>query len=58
MLQQMIHHHLNTNQVFYEIQLLMEHLKMQKELSQQTFPVFQDVFSITLFVFQDVLKTS
>ena len=27
-------------------------------LSQQTFLVFQDVFSVTLFVFQDLLKTS
>ena len=26
--------------------------------SQQTFLVFQDVFSVTLFVFQDLLKTS
>ena len=29
-----------------------------KEISQQAFLVFQDVFSVTLFVFQDVLKTS
>ena len=29
-----------------------------KEISQQTFLVFQDVFSVTRFVFQDVLKTS
>ena len=27
-------------------------------ISQQTFVVFQDVFSVTLFVFQDLLKTS
>ena len=28
-----------------------------KEISQQAFLVFQDVFSVTLFVFQDVFKT-
>ena len=34
------------------------HLETVIVLSQQTFLVFQDFFSVTLFVLQDVLKTS
>ena len=41
----------------YIVTKSMNHL-VTKKISQQTFLVFQDVFSVKIFVFQDLLKAS